>query len=81
MCHSALDPDVLKKMKTDAKVAGECACTVVKYHQFCAIAADAANRWTDSVTETVSYLKNKFGQDESMIRKRYAIPDELEFIQ
>ncbi|KAM3179097.1 hypothetical protein ACTXT7_001235 [Hymenolepis weldensis] len=43
-------------------------------------AIDSANRWTDNVFQIISWIKNKFGLDESILRKQFQIPENFDYI-
>jgi chromosome segregation ATPase len=41
----------------------------------------AANRWADNVYAVVSWLKDRFGMEETVINKQFGIPEELEYFE
>lgn len=41
----------------------------------------AANRWADNVYAVVSWLKDRFGMEESVINKQFGIPEEFEYFE
>ncbi|KAM7540989.1 hypothetical protein Aperf_G00000035986 [Anoplocephala perfoliata] len=45
------------------------------------LAIDSANRWTDNVFQIISWIKNKFGLDESALRKQFHIPENFDYIE
>ncbi|XP_052802451.1 meiotic nuclear division protein 1 homolog isoform X2 [Mya arenaria] len=45
------------------------------------IAREAANRWTDNIFSTKSWIKKKFSFDESVINKQFEIPEDLDYIE
>eukprot|EP00162_Nutomonas_longa_P002889 comp13549_c0_seq1/m.18855 comp13549_c0_seq1/g.18855 ORF comp13549_c0_seq1/g.18855 comp13549_c0_seq1/m.18855 type:complete len:203 (-) comp13549_c0_seq1:59-667(-) len=44
------------------------------------IAKDAANRWTDNIFTTKSWISNKFNIDSSTIDQQFGIPDDLDYV-
>jgi len=44
-------------------------------------AKDAANRWTDNIFSTKSWVKNKFCFEESMIDKQFGIPSDFDYVE
>ncbi|XP_052715938.1 meiotic nuclear division protein 1 homolog [Crassostrea angulata] len=44
-------------------------------------AKEAANRWTDNVFSTKSWIKNKFQFEESVIDKQFGIPEDFDYIE
>ncbi|KAK2161806.1 hypothetical protein LSH36_109g02032 [Paralvinella palmiformis] len=44
------------------------------------IAKDAANRWTDNIFSTKSWIKNRFHIEESALNKQFEIPEDLDYI-
>ncbi|XP_045172418.2 meiotic nuclear division protein 1 homolog [Mercenaria mercenaria] len=44
-------------------------------------AKEAANRWTDNIFSTKSWIKNKFCFEESVINKQFEIPEDLDYLE
>eukprot|EP01098_Paradermamoeba_levis_P009406 TRINITY_DN390_c0_g1_i1.p1 TRINITY_DN390_c0_g1~~TRINITY_DN390_c0_g1_i1.p1 ORF type:complete len:239 (+),score=79.13 TRINITY_DN390_c0_g1_i1:96-719(+) len=44
-------------------------------------AVTAANRWTDNIFQTVSYMENKHNFEKSAIMQNFNIPEELEYLE
>lgn len=49
--------------------------------EVCEAYKTAANRWADNVYAVVSWLKDRFGMEESVINKQFGIPEELEYFE
>ncbi|ESO97272.1 hypothetical protein LOTGIDRAFT_214096 [Lottia gigantea] len=45
------------------------------------VAKDAANRWTDNIFSTKSWIKNKFSFDDSVIDKQFGLPSEFDYVE
>ncbi|CAH1801137.1 unnamed protein product [Owenia fusiformis] len=45
------------------------------------VAKEAANRWTDNVFSTKSWVKNKFCVEDSVIDKQFGIPEDLDYVE
>ncbi|XP_067932103.1 meiotic nuclear division protein 1 homolog [Watersipora subatra] len=43
-------------------------------------AHESANRWTDNIFSIKSWVKNKFGFDDSTIDKQFGLPDDLDYL-
>ncbi|XP_064650877.1 meiotic nuclear division protein 1 homolog isoform X2 [Lineus longissimus] len=44
------------------------------------VAKEAANRWTDNIFSTKSWIKKKFSFEDSKIDKQFGIPDDFDYI-
>lgn len=44
-------------------------------------AKEAANRWTDNIFSTKSWIKSKFSFEESVIDKQFGIPSDFDYIE
>ncbi|KAK2174484.1 hypothetical protein NP493_799g05016 [Ridgeia piscesae] len=44
------------------------------------MAKDAANRWTDNIFSSKSWIKSKFSFDTSVIDKQFGIPEDFDYI-
>ncbi|KAH3889991.1 meiotic nuclear division protein 1 homolog [Dreissena polymorpha] len=45
------------------------------------VAKEAANRWTDNIFSTKSWIKNKFSFEEAVINKQFEIPEDLDYME
>ncbi|XP_050411217.1 meiotic nuclear division protein 1 homolog isoform X2 [Patella vulgata] len=45
------------------------------------VAKEAANRWTDNIFSTKSWIKNKFSFDDNVIDKQFSIPNDFDYIE
>ncbi|XP_059149140.1 meiotic nuclear division protein 1 homolog isoform X2 [Physella acuta] len=44
-------------------------------------AREAANRWTDNIFSTKSWIKNKFSFEESVINQQFGIPSDFDYVE
>ncbi|CAL1534401.1 unnamed protein product [Lymnaea stagnalis] len=44
-------------------------------------AKEAANRWTDNIFSTKSWIRNKFSFEESIINKQFGIPSDFDYVE
>ncbi|GFO09931.1 meiotic nuclear division protein 1 homolog [Plakobranchus ocellatus] len=44
-------------------------------------AKEAANRWTDNIFATKSWIKSKFAFEESVIDKQFGVPSDFDYIE
>ncbi|KAH9502464.1 Meiotic nuclear division protein 1 [Bulinus truncatus] len=52
-----------------------------KYKQEAEQAKVAANRWTDNIFSTKSWIKKKFSFEESVLDKQFGIPSDFDYIE
>ncbi|KAL4223998.1 Meiotic nuclear division protein 1 [Mactra antiquata] len=45
------------------------------------VAKESANRWTDNIFSTKSWIKRKFSFEDSVIDKQFEIPEDLDYIE
>ncbi|XP_013406769.1 meiotic nuclear division protein 1 homolog [Lingula anatina] len=45
------------------------------------IAKEAANRWTDNIFATKSWIKRKFAFEDSVIDKQFGIPEDFDYLE
>ncbi|XP_046360312.2 meiotic nuclear division protein 1 homolog [Haliotis rufescens] len=45
------------------------------------VAKDAANRWTDNIFSTKSWIKRKFSFEDTMIDKQFGLPDDFDYVE
>ncbi|KAK6967839.1 meiotic nuclear division protein 1 [Biomphalaria glabrata] len=71
---AALNAEIEKYKDSDPSV-------LEKYKQEAEQAKEAANRWTDNIFSTKSWIKNKFSFEESVLDKQFGIPADFDYVE